>query len=48
MRLRLIAISFRPLRYASSRSSVQQPKSSPNFFGSVKAVAMTSATCSGE
>jgi hypothetical protein len=48
MRLRLIAMPLCSLRYASRRSSVQQPKSSPRSLGSLNAVAITTATCSGE
>jgi hypothetical protein len=48
MRLRSMGMPLRSSRYASSRSSVQQPKSIPSSFGSVSAAAMTWATCSGE
>src|SRR5262245_25078455 len=46
IRLRLISIFFSSLRYVSRRSSVQQAKGCPSFCGSLKAAAMTSATCS--
>src|SRR5262245_12690004 len=46
IRLRLISIFFSSLRYVSRRSSVQHAKGCPSCCGSLKAVAMTSATCS--
>ena len=46
IRLRLISIFFSSLRYVSRRSSVQHAKGCPSFCGSLKAAAMTSATCS--
>src|ERR671925_541007 len=47
IRMRLIAICFSSLRYVASRSSVQHANGWLSWRGSVKAVAMTSATCSG-
>ncbi len=47
MRLRLIAIPLYSLRYAASRSSVQDANGGSSARGSVRAVAITVATCSG-
>src|SRR5215475_7644726 len=45
-RLRLMAMPFASLRYASSRSNVQQPKGKSKRCGAVSAVAMTWLTAS--
>ena len=47
MRLRLMPIPFTSLRYAASRSNVQQAKGSPKLCGLLRAVAITVPTCSG-
>ena len=47
MRLRLMGTPLLSLRYAASRSSVQQAKGWPNSCGSLSAAAMTAPTCSG-
>jgi hypothetical protein len=47
MRLRLIAIPSRSFRYAASRSRVRDAKGRSSAPGSVRAVAITAATCSG-
>src|SRR5262245_747471 len=46
IRLRLSSLFFSSLRYVSRRSSVQYAKRCPSFCGSLKAAAITSATCS--
>jgi hypothetical protein len=47
MRLRLMAMASCSFRYAASRSRVQDAKGRPKALGSVRAVAITAALCSG-
>ncbi len=47
MRLRLMAMASCSFRYAANRSSVQDAKGRSSARGSVRAVAITVATCSG-